>query len=128
MRARTRDHLVNGKAPTLSVDLQENYRLAEIVAPHVDKIRYNPGHLHHHEKSKSIRDKVAYIADIAVKHDIALRVGVNCGSVDPDVKSKFDEHDSISPMLESASGHPGCGSDGCHATAVPGCARHVPPQ
>ena len=27
----------------LSVDLQENYRLAEILAPHVDKIRYNPG-------------------------------------------------------------------------------------
>ena len=31
----------------LSVDLQENYKLAEIVAPFVDKIRYNPGHLHH---------------------------------------------------------------------------------
>ena len=28
---------------TLSVDLQENYRLAELLAPHVDKIRYNPG-------------------------------------------------------------------------------------
>src|SRR5690606_32940695 len=27
----------------LAVDLQENYRLAEVVAPHVDKIRYNPG-------------------------------------------------------------------------------------
>src|SRR6188768_4511145 len=27
----------------LSVDLQENYRLAELVAPHVDKVRYNPG-------------------------------------------------------------------------------------
>ena len=43
---------------TLSVDLQENYRLAEIVAPHVDKIRYNPGHLHHHEKDKPVREKV----------------------------------------------------------------------
>ena len=29
----------------LVVDLQENYRLAETVAPHVDKVRYNPGHL-----------------------------------------------------------------------------------
>ena len=38
----------------LSVDLQENYRLAEKVAPHVDKIRYNPGHLYHHEKTKSL--------------------------------------------------------------------------
>ena len=35
----------------LSVDLQENYRLAELVAPHVQKVRYNPGHLHHHEKA-----------------------------------------------------------------------------
>src|SRR6187399_714102 len=35
----------------LVVDLQENYRLAELVAPHVDKIRYNPGHLYHHERT-----------------------------------------------------------------------------
>src|SRR5690242_4873662 len=28
----------------LSVDLQENYRLATLVAPHVNKVRYNPGH------------------------------------------------------------------------------------
>ena len=37
----------------LSVDLQENYRLAEHVAPHVDKLRYNPGHLYHHEREKT---------------------------------------------------------------------------
>ena len=36
----------------LAVDLQENYRLAEVLAPHVDKIRYNPGHLYHHEREK----------------------------------------------------------------------------
>ena len=29
---------------TLSVDLQENYKIADQVAPYVDKIRYNPGH------------------------------------------------------------------------------------
>jgi (E)-4-hydroxy-3-methylbut-2-enyl-diphosphate synthase len=68
IRARTRANL--------SVDLQENYRLARDVAPHVDKIRYNPGHLHHHERSKPVRDKVAFLAEIAVKHDVALRVGV----------------------------------------------------
>ena len=38
----------------LSVDLQENYRLAEQVAPHVDKVRYNPGHLYHHETRKAV--------------------------------------------------------------------------
>src|SRR5215204_3580136 len=36
----------------LVVDLQENYRLAERLAPHVDKLRYNPGHLYHHEREK----------------------------------------------------------------------------
>ena len=35
---------------TLVVDLQESYRLAEAVAPYVQKFRYNPGHLHHHQK------------------------------------------------------------------------------
>ena len=90
--------------PNLSVDLQENYRLAEIVAPHVDKIRYNPGHLWHHEREKSIEDKVAYIADIAVKHDIALRVGVNCGSVDPVMAERFGD-DDVGAMVESALEH-----------------------
>ena len=37
----------------LAVDLQESYRLAGSVAPQVDKIRYNPGHLYHHETSRS---------------------------------------------------------------------------
>ena len=89
----------------LSVDLQENYRLAEVVAPHVDKIRYNPGHLYHHEREKPWEDKVRYIADVARDNDCAIRVGVNCGSVDPDKKAKYDEDDSISPMLESAWDH-----------------------
>jgi (E)-4-hydroxy-3-methylbut-2-enyl-diphosphate synthase len=89
----------------LSVDLQENYRLAEIVAPHVDKIRYNPGHLYHHETAKPWQEKVRYLAGIAADHDCAMRVGVNCGSVDPAKKEKFDAEDSISPMLESALEH-----------------------
>ena len=54
-----------------SVDLQENYRLATIVAPYVDKIRYNPGHLYHHEREKPVRDKVAFIVEIAGAHDCA---------------------------------------------------------
>jgi (E)-4-hydroxy-3-methylbut-2-enyl-diphosphate synthase len=89
----------------LSVDLQENYRLAELVAPHVDKVRYNPGHLYHHEPSRPWQDKVKYIAQVAADHDCALRVGVNCGSVDPAKKEKYDAHDSITPMIESAVEH-----------------------
>ncbi|MEM9352090.1 MAG: (E)-4-hydroxy-3-methylbut-2-enyl-diphosphate synthase [Planctomycetota bacterium] len=89
----------------LVVDLQENYRLAEIVAPHVDKLRYNPGHLYHHERTKPWREKVAYLARIAVDHDCAMRIGVNCGSVDPDKLAQYDADDSISPMLDSALEH-----------------------
>lgn len=88
----------------LSVDLQENYRLVSEVAPFVDKVRYNPGHLHHHEKGKSVEAKVAYIAHQAELHDVALRVGVNCGSVDPALKSRFD-HDDVAAMVASAIQH-----------------------
>jgi (E)-4-hydroxy-3-methylbut-2-enyl-diphosphate synthase len=89
----------------LSVDLQENYRLAELVAPHVDKIRYNPGHLYHHERNKSWQEKVRFLADIAATRGCAMRVGVNCGSVDPATKDRFKPDDSISPMLASAWEH-----------------------
>jgi len=89
----------------LSVDLQENYRLAELVAPHVDKIRYNPGHLYHSQRKLPWQDKVRFLADIAGQHDCAMRVGVNCGSVDPAKRERYSEDDSISPMLESALEH-----------------------
>ncbi|MED5400617.1 MAG: (E)-4-hydroxy-3-methylbut-2-enyl-diphosphate synthase [Planctomycetota bacterium] len=89
----------------LSVDLQENYRLAEIVAPHVAKLRYNPGHLYHHEREKLWTDKVRGIADQAAAHDCAIRIGVNCGSVDPDKLDRSSQDDSISPMLDSAWEH-----------------------
>ena len=90
---------------TLSVDLQENYRLAKDAALHVDKLRYNPGHLYHHERKKPWQDKVRFLVDIAGEHDCALRVGVNGGSVDPAKLEKYEPGDSISPMLESALEH-----------------------
>ena len=89
----------------LAVDLQENYRLAELVAPHVDKLRYNPGHLYHHEREKPWREKVRYLADVARDNDCAIRVGVNCGSVDPAKREQHGAGDSLAPMLESAWEH-----------------------
>ena len=89
----------------LAVDLQENYRLAEVVAPHVDKIRYNPGHLYHHERDKPWQEKVRYLAEVATEHDCAIRVGVNCGSIDPAQRDKYPPEDDISPMLDSAWEH-----------------------
>ena len=89
----------------LSVDLQENYRLAKDVAPHVDKVRYNPGHLYHHEREKPWQDKVKFLVDVAGENDCAMRIGVNCGSVDPAKLEKYAHDDSITPMLESAWEH-----------------------
>jgi (E)-4-hydroxy-3-methylbut-2-enyl-diphosphate synthase len=89
----------------LVVDLQENYRLAERLAPHVDKLRYNPGHLYHHERTKPWQEKVSYLVEVARDNDCAIRVGVNCGSVDPDQQAKYEPSDRISPMLDSALDH-----------------------
>jgi (E)-4-hydroxy-3-methylbut-2-enyl-diphosphate synthase len=96
IRRQTRANLV--------VDLQENYRLAASVAPHVDKLRYNPGHLYHHEREKPVKEKVRFLADVARAHDCAIRVGVNCGSVDPALKARHPE-DDIAAMVESALEH-----------------------
>ena len=96
IRRQTRANLV--------VDLQENYRLAASVAPHVDKVRYNPGHLYHHEREKPVKEKVRFLADVAREHDCAIRVGVNCGSVDPALKARHPE-DDIAAMVESALEH-----------------------
>jgi len=96
---------LSGETETpLSVDLQENYRLAETIAPYVQKIRYNPGHLHHHEREKSSRDKVFWIAEQAARHDGAIRVGVNCGSIDPVWKERYPE-DHEEAIVQSAVEH-----------------------
>ncbi len=89
----------------LAVDLQENFRLAEVVAPHVDKIRYNPGHLYHHARELTWQQKVDFIIGVAKDNDCAVRIGVNCGSVDPAKKDEYDHDDSITPMLQSAIEH-----------------------
>jgi len=94
-----------GTTANLAVDLQENFRLAEKVAPFVNKIRYNPGHLYHHQKDRPWQDKVRFIIEQATMNDCAVRIGVNCGSVDPAKKEKYDPADSITPMLESAIEH-----------------------
>jgi len=89
---------------TLVVDLQENYRLAATVAPHVDKIRYNPGHLHHVERDKSVADKVAWLVSVAKDTDVAIRIGVNCGSVAPAFLERYPG-DQLEAIVQSALYH-----------------------
>jgi len=109
IRRQTRANLV--------VDLQENYRLAARVAPHVDKVRYNPGHLYHHEKDKPVREKVRFLAEVAREHDCAIRVGVNCGSVDPETKARYPE-DDVAAMVQ-------CATDHCRMLDALGFERYV---
>ncbi len=92
------------KGITLSVDLQENYRIADRVAPYVDKIRYNPGHLHHIEKSKTIEQKVKWIVEVARENNLAIRIGVNCGSVAPAFLERYPG-DQLGAIVESAAYH-----------------------
>jgi len=85
----------------LVIDLQENYRLAKDVAPYVCKFRYNPGHLYHHEKELSIKDKVRFLVDVAKDNDCAIRIGVNFGSLDPTIK----EHSHSNAAVRSSIQH-----------------------
>lgn len=107
----------------LSVDLQENYRLAEKAAPSVDKIRYNPGHLHHGETDVSWRDKVRYLAKVADDHDVALRIGVNCGSLDPvrlaEYKAKL-RRSRTDPLTEGQAALPSAGMSAGASPQPPG--------
>jgi (E)-4-hydroxy-3-methylbut-2-enyl-diphosphate synthase len=89
----------------LVVDLQESYKLAGAVAPYVQKIRYNPGHLFHHEKDTPVSEKVKYLVGVARQHDLALRIGVNFGSLDPAQAAK--DEDPIEVAITSAREHIG---------------------
>lgn len=88
------------------IDLQENYRLIEQVAPLVDKVRYNPGHLHHHEREIPVHEKVKFIVNVAKQADIALRIGVNFGSLDPSQKERASG-DHLEAALASVGEHIG---------------------
>lgn len=96
---------IRGQVPEarLVVDLQESYRLVKDVAPLVDKVRYNPGHLHHHEKSTPVREKVEFIVSCAKENECAVRIGVNFGSLDPNQAG--EDEDSLEVALRSVDQH-----------------------
>ncbi len=84
--------------------MQENYKVADKVAPYVDKIRYNPGHLHHIDKRKTVPEKVKWLVDVARDNNVAIRIGVNCGSVAPSFLEKYPG-DQLKAIVESAAYH-----------------------
>lgn len=67
----------------LVADIHFDYRLAlEAVEAGVDKIRINPGNI-------GDRDKIRAVADACRSAGIPIRVGVNSGSIDADLRDRY---------------------------------------
>ena len=78
----------------LIADIHYNYRLALRSAPSVDCIRINPGNI-------GDRDRLAQVVGICKEHGIPIRVGVNAGSLEEDLLSRYG-YPTPEAMVESA--------------------------
>ena len=82
----------------LVADIHFDYRLAiEAMENGADKIRFNPGNI-------GSEDRVRSLVDCAKQHHVPIRIGVNAGSLEKDLKERFG---ALSPeaMVESALRH-----------------------
>ena len=80
------------------VDIHFDYKLAlEAIAAGADKVRINPGNI-------GGEDRVKAVAQACRLHKIPIRIGVNGGSLEKDILTKYGK---ICPeaMVESAFGH-----------------------
>ena len=79
----------------LVADIHFDYRLAiEAMENGADKIRINPGNIGSDEKLKAV-------VDLAKERNIPIRVGVNSGSLEKDIISKYG-HVNAKGLVESA--------------------------
>ena len=79
-------------------DIHFDYRLAIAAIEHgVDKIRFNPGNI-------GGRERVEELVSCARAHHIPIRIGVNAGSLEKDLKEQYGAH-SPKAMTESALRH-----------------------
>lgn len=82
----------------LVVDIHFDYKLAlECVAAGADKVRINPGNI-------GSTDRVKAVADACRQKNIPIRIGVNGGSLEPEILAKYGK---VCPeaLVESAFGH-----------------------
>lgn len=77
----------------LIADIHYNYRLALQAAPYVDCIRINPGNI-------GDRDRVAQVVATCKDRGIPIRIGVNAGSLEPDLLEKYG-YPTAEAMVES---------------------------
>ena len=77
-------------------DIHFDYKLAIAAIEHgADKIRINPGNI-------GSTDKVRAVVDKAKEYSIPIRVGVNSGSLEKDIISKYGGHVTAEGLVESA--------------------------
>ena len=96
--ARALRDIVDNIAVPLVADVHFDYRLAiAAVENGCRKLRINPGNI-------GSAARVKAVVDCCKMHHIPIRIGVNGGSLDKDMKAKFPE-DPVSAMVESALSH-----------------------
>jgi (E)-4-hydroxy-3-methylbut-2-enyl-diphosphate synthase len=83
----------------LVADIHYNYRLALEAAPHIDKIRINPGNI-------GAEENVRAVVARANEFDLPIRIGVNQGSLDRDVGLKYGARMVENMMLPPECGYP----------------------
>ncbi|MBW2988127.1 4-hydroxy-3-methylbut-2-en-1-yl diphosphate synthase [Candidatus Woesearchaeota archaeon] len=76
----------------LIADIHYDYRLALASIPYVDKLRINPGTL-------GSKDKIRAIVERAKQYKVAIRVGINTGSLERRVKARLKNN--VDTMLAS---------------------------
>ena len=96
--ARAVRELVDGSPVPLVADIHFDYRLAIAAMENgIAKLRINPGNIGGPEKVRAV-------ADCARAHGVPIRIGVNSGSVEKDLLTKYGGP-TPEAMVESALGH-----------------------
>ena len=82
----------------LVADVHFDYRLAVAAVENgVQKLRINPGNI-------GGRERVRFVADCCRAHHVPIRIGVNAGSLEKELKARF-AGDTPGAMVESAQKH-----------------------
>lgn len=83
----------------LVADIHYNFKLALESAPYVDKIRINPGNI-------GSDDNVRAVVERANEFDLPIRVGVNNGSLERDIATRYGAHVSDGILMPPEEGYP----------------------
>lgn len=82
----------------LVADIHFDYRIAiAAVKAGIDKIRLNPGNI-------GSRENVAKVVDVCREYNVAIRIGINSGSLEKDIHEKYGKP-TAEGMIESAKRH-----------------------